>query len=159
MLIVAPAFLPSCSAVGIGAVLRDCESSYWVRWPLATGPRLPAQRDKSDGPVVGRRDLEGSRFRVASESDRMSATRGVLSGQNVWGGKVGLSRRDDVSKVVDRMSLAGWHVHLSGSACPAAVCAMGSSRGWGCPLNFQLPVCKLDSFCPFCLLSPEGAGK
>lgn len=30
--------------------------------------------------------------------------------------------------VVDGMSLADWHVHLSGSACPAALCAMGSAR-------------------------------
>lgn len=57
---------------------------------------MPAQRDKTDGPVVGRRDLEGSTSGAASESDRMSVARGVWSGQTVWGGKVGLSGTEDV---------------------------------------------------------------
>lgn len=106
---------------------------------------------------MGRRDLEGSRSRAASESDRMSATRGVLNGQNVWVAKWVSPEETMCPIVVNRMSLAGRLVHLSGSVCPAAICAMGSSQGD--PLNFQLLVCKLDIFCPFCLLNLEGAGK
>lgn len=55
----------------------------------------------------------------------MSAARRAGSGQNVRGGEVGLPGAGAVSGSGDRMSLAEWHVHLPGSAYPAAACAVG----------------------------------
>lgn len=47
------------------------------------------------------------------------------SGQNVRGDEVGLPGAGAVSGSGDRMSLAEWHVHLPGSAYPAAACVVG----------------------------------
>lgn len=56
------------------------------------------------------------------------------------------SRRSVGRTVVDRMSLAGWHVHLLGSACPAATCAIESAEVGH--LKSQLTLCKLVSAPP-----------
>lgn len=73
--IVAHAFLPSCSAVGIGAVLR--ESLLGQMAAASYRAQAASQRDTTGRSVVGRLDLERSRSGATSEWDRMSAARGA----------------------------------------------------------------------------------
>lgn len=94
--------------------------SAWVVRALM-GPDLGQPRNRTECPQ-----------RAGLGADRMSGAERLVSPEQAlcWA-------------AVDRMSLAEWHVHLPGSAYPAAACTVGFAVV-GC-LKSQLTLCKLVS--------------
>lgn len=116
-------------------LLRSCDRSLvargWrdrVRWPLCgrqgSGWAAGVTGSGSD-PARGVRVCMGPGLGPPPKRTECPQRAGLradrMSGAERW---VSLEQALCLA-AVDRMSLAEWHVHLPGSACPAAACAVG----------------------------------